>query len=601
MSTAQSSPAPAPRRRLPAWTSNFGWQIAAALVLGLVLGLIARATGHTSEHPTWLGETLATVGSIYISLLKATVVPLVFFAVVASIANLAQVTNAARLAAKTLLWFAITSLIAVLIGLAVGVVLQPGVGTGQTAPASYQAKDVGWLDFLTSLVPANFLGLTVKTTAGEDGALASSPTFNVLQILVIAIVVGVAALKVGEKAAPFLTFSRSVLAIIQKLLWWIIRLAPIGTIGLLGNAVASYGWSTMGTLAKFVVAIYVGLALVMLVVYPLLARLHGLSVKQFFTGVWPAFQLGFVSRSSLGTLPVTQRVAERNFGVPTGYASFAVPLGATTKMDGCAAIYPAVAAVFIAQFYGIDMSLSQYALVALVSVLGSAATAGTTGATVMLTLTLSTAGLPLEGMALLLAVDPIVDMGRTALNVTGQALIPALVASQEGILDRDRYDAPRGDIFGEDEEPEPVRPRGTRVRAGLRRDRRHHRRHRDAHAHAVHRRAAPRGHGPAPGRRPDRGHGPHRPQRDRPGPHPRPRGLPGGHPRPGPLRRPARRHLRRGRGGDRRGPRPRDRRLPRRARRHPGAARLSQRPDGPAPAGPSASSPSPSSRYSPST
>ena len=125
MSTAQSSPAPAPRRRLPAWTSNFGWQIAAALVLGLVLGLIARATGHTSEHPTWLGETLATVGSIYISLLKATVVPLVFFAVVASIANLAQVTNAARLAAKTLLWFAITSLIAVLIGLAVGVVLQP--------------------------------------------------------------------------------------------------------------------------------------------------------------------------------------------------------------------------------------------------------------------------------------------------------------------------------------------------------------------------------------------------------------------------------------------------------------------------------------------
>ena len=145
-------------------------------------------------------------------------------------------------------------------------------------------------------------------------------------------------------------------------------------------------------------------------------------------------------------------MAERNFGVPTGYASFAVPLGATTKMDGCAAIYPAVAAVFIAQFYGIDMSLSQYALVALVSVLGSAATAGTTGATVMLTLTLSTAGLPLEGMALLLAVDPIVDMGRTALNVSGQALIPALVASQEGILDRDRYDAPRGDIFGEDEE-----------------------------------------------------------------------------------------------------------------------------------------------------
>ncbi|MGC5048081.1 dicarboxylate/amino acid:cation symporter [Micrococcus porci] len=457
MTSHPSSPAsgastPARRRRLPAWTDNFGWQIAAALVLGLLLGLAARAMGHTPDSPTWLGETLALIGSIYVQLLKATVVPLVFFAVVASVANLAQVTNAARLAAKTLLWFAITSLIAVLIGLAVGVVMQPGVGTGQPTPEGYQARTVTWLDFLTSMVPVNMLGLTVKTTAGDDGALTSTPSFQVLQILVIAIAVGVAALKVGEKAEPFLAFSRSVLAVIQKVLWWIIRLAPLGTVGLLGNAVASYGWSTMGTLVKFVVAVYVGLALVMLVVYPLLARAHGLSVKQFFTGVWPAFQMGFVSRSSLGTLPVTQRVAERSFGVPTGYASFAVPLGATTKMDGCAAIYPAVAAVFVAQFYGIDMTLGQYALVVLVSVLGSAATAGTTGATVMLTLTLSTTGLPLEGMALLLAVDPIVDMGRTAVNVSGQALIPALVARQEGILDRTRYDAERGDVMADEDE-----------------------------------------------------------------------------------------------------------------------------------------------------
>jgi len=449
VSTAQTSPAPR-RRRLPAWTGNFGWQIVAALVLGLLLGLVARSMGHSADSPTWLGETLDLIGGIYVSLLKAAVIPLVFFAVVASIANLAQVTNAARLAAKTLLWFGITSLIAVLIGLTVGTVLQPGVGTGQTAPESYQAKDVGWLDFVTSMVPANFVGLTVKASTDDAGVVAASPTFNVLQVLVIAIAVGVAALKVGDKAEPFLAFSRSMLAIIQKVLWWIIRLAPIGTIGLLGTAVASYGWSTMGTLVKFVIAVYIGLALVMLVVYPVLARLHGLSVRQFFSGVWPAFQMGFVSRSSLGTLPVTQRVAERNFGVPTGYASFAVPLGATTKMDGCAAIYPAVAAVFVAQFFGIDMSLGQYALVALVAVLGSAATAGTTGATVMLTLTLSTAGLPLEGMALLLAVDPIVDMGRTALNVSGQALIPALVAKQEGILDQARYDAPRGDIMADE-------------------------------------------------------------------------------------------------------------------------------------------------------
>ena len=120
--------------------------------------------------------------------------------------------------------------------------------------------------------------------------------------------------------------------------------------------------------------------------------------------------------------------------MPRAYASFAVPLGSTTKMDGCASVYPALAAIFVAQFYGVHLDISQYLLIILVSVLGSAATAGTTGAIVMLTLTLSTVGLPLDGVGLLLAIDPIIDMGRTALNVAGQALVPAIVSKREGIL-----------------------------------------------------------------------------------------------------------------------------------------------------------------------
>ena len=445
-STAPSSPTTATsshsERRLPAWMTNFGVQILIALVLGVVLGLVARNTGHTEDTPNGLGTTLQIIGSSYVSLLRAAVIPLVFFAVVASIANLAQVTNAARLAWKTLLWFAITSLIAVLIGIGLGALFQPGVGTDQEAPSAYEGRTGDWLAFIQGLVPSNFLGLSASTTL-EDGSASTSVSFNVLQVLVISIAIGIAALKVGAKAEPFLSFSRSALEIIQKVLWWIIRIAPIGTVGLLGNAVASYGWTTMGSLAKFVVAVYVGLALVFLVVYPLLARLHGLSIRKFFSGIWPAFQLGFVSRSSIGTLPVTQRVTEYSFGVPRGYAAFAVPLGATTKMDGCAAIYPAIAAMFVAQFFGIDLSIGDYLLIIMVSVLGSAATAGTTGATVMLTLTLSTLGLPLEGVGLLLAVDPIVDMGRTAVNVAGQALVPTLVSQQEGILDVERYHAER--------------------------------------------------------------------------------------------------------------------------------------------------------------
>jgi Na+/H+-dicarboxylate symporter len=256
---------------------------------------------------------------------------------------------------------------------------------------------------------------------------------------VIAVAIGVAALKVGEPAEPFLGFVRSALAIVQKVLWWVILLAPIGTLGLIGNAVASYGWESLGSLGVFTAAVYAGLALVLFVVYPVLLRAHGLSPLRFFAGAWPAIQLAFVSRSSIGTLPVTERVTEQALGVPRSYAAFAVPLGATTKMDGCAAIYPALAAIFVAQFFDVPLSLTDYLLIVVVSVIGSAATAGVTGAVVMLTLTLSTLGLPLAGVGLLLAIDPILDMGRTAVNVAGQALVPTIVAKREGILDEERY------------------------------------------------------------------------------------------------------------------------------------------------------------------
>ena len=447
--TTTSTPS---KRRLPAWTGNFGYQIIAGLVIGLALGLIATATGSTKADPNGWGQLVQIIGSSYVKLLVAAVPPLVFFAVVASIANLAKVTNAARLAWKTLLWFAITALIAVIVGIILGTVFHPGTGTGLETPGEYTGHTGDWLAFLQGLVPGNLLGLQASTSV-KEGVASTSVSFNVLQILVVSIAIGIAALKLGSKADGFMAFSRSALAIVQKVLWWIIRLAPIGTAGLIGNAVATYGWTTMGSLAKFVAVIYVGLAIILFVVYPVLVKMHGLSVKQYFSGVWPAVQMGFVSRSSMGTMPVTQRVTERNLGVPSAYASFAVPLGSTTKMDGCAAIYPAVAALFVAQFYGLDLSVMQYVLIAVVSVLGSAATAGTTGATVMLTLTLSTLGLPLDGVGLLLSIDPIIDMGRTALNVAGQALVPTIVAKREGILDLGIYNAPRtGDVFATQDE-----------------------------------------------------------------------------------------------------------------------------------------------------
>ena len=446
-------------RRVP-----FGAQILIGLAVGLLLGLLARSMGTVGAEgdPNWLTSTLDTVGGSFVRLLQVLVIPLVFLAVVTSIANLRQVTNAARLAGQTLLWFAITAAIAVVIGMVIGLVTDPGSSTTVSAAQATEPSSTGsWWAFLTGLVPANILGLSAS--ASDSGV---SLSFSVLQVLVISAAIGIAALKAGERAEPFLAFTRSALVIVQTVLWWVIRLAPLGSAALIGRAVAAYGWNTLGSLAVFTIDIYVGLAIVLFVVYPLLTRLHGLPVRSFFSGVWPAVQLGFVSRSSIGTLPVTQRVTEQNFGVPRSYASFAVPLGATTKMDGCAAIYPAIAAIFVAGFFDVPLSITDYLLIALVSVVGSAATAGTTGATVMLTLTLSTVGLPLAGVGLLLAIDPIIDMGRTAVNVAGQALVPAIVAKREGIMDVERFASARaadGFSAAEAEHAEAARTDGLRV------------------------------------------------------------------------------------------------------------------------------------------
>ncbi|MBU4435899.1 MAG: dicarboxylate/amino acid:cation symporter [Alphaproteobacteria bacterium] len=425
--------------------SGFGFQVLAAMLVGLGLGLLARQLGTETGQPGFvLAETLRQVGSIFIQLLRVLVPPLVFTAIVASIANLAQLQNAARLVSRTLFWFAATALIAVLIGITLGLVLQPGLHTTVAVAQAHAPKTSGsWLDFLTGLVPANILGLTASTTISDTGAAKTALSFNVLQILVISLVTGVAALKAGEAGKGFLAFNASALVVVRKVLSWVIRLTPIGTIGLLGNAVAQYGWTTLGQLGAFTGAIYLGLALVLFVVYPVLLAANGLNPLKFFAGAWPAIQLGFVSRSSVGTLPVTEAVTEHSLGVPRAYSAFAVPLGATTKMDGCAAIYPAISAIFVAQFFGVHLAWSDYFLIVFVSVIGSAATAGLTGATVMLTLTLSTLGLPLEGVGLLLAIDPILDMGRTAVNVAGQVLVPTIVAKREGILDLATYNTAR--------------------------------------------------------------------------------------------------------------------------------------------------------------
>ncbi|HEY0311223.1 MAG TPA: cation:dicarboxylase symporter family transporter [Allosphingosinicella sp.] len=416
---------------LPARRTSFGLQVLLGMAAGIALGAVARAwPADTAALRTLLDLT----GTSFVQLLKVVVPPLVVTAVIASVARAGSLANGPRLAARTLLWFAITSALAVSVGLLLGTLLEPGRHAGATAAPVAPSALGGWTDFLKSLIPSNVLGLQASTSAGANGAAKTTLAFNVLQLMVISLAVGVAAQRLGPRGRAVFAAAETGYALVRVVVRWVIALTPIGTAALLGTAVATYGWTSVASLGRFVLAVYLGLGIVLFLIYPALLAAHGLPVRRFFATVWPAVQLGFVSRSSLGTLPVTEERALA-LGVSRDYAAFAVPLGATTKMDGCAAIYPAVAALFVAQFYGVALGPAGYALIALVSVLGSTATAGATGATVMLTLTLSTLGLPLEGAGLLLAIDPILDMGRTAVNVAGQILVPYVVAQREGLLD----------------------------------------------------------------------------------------------------------------------------------------------------------------------
>ncbi|ONI85902.1 sodium:proton antiporter [Actinosynnema sp. ALI-1.44] len=408
----------------------FGLITLGALVIGALLGFLAKDSGIK-----WLSEALTTIATIFTNLLQFTVIPLVFTAIVVgvnSLRGLGGPRTATRLGGRTLMWFAITSLIAVLLGIIIGLIVQPGAGVQVTPSkaniAKIEDRAVGnWWTFLQGLVPDNFL------EAFADG--------KVLQVVFLALIVAAATYALGERAQPFVTVNQAVFDVIQKVLGWIILLAPIGVLGLIGKSFATYGNQFIKPLFSLVWTVYLGTALITFVVYPLLLRFVGrINPRQFFAKSWNALQFAFVSRSSGATLPLSRQSAV-DLGVSPGYAGFAVPLGTTTKMDGCAALYPALASVFIANLAGIQLSVVQYIGIVLVAVFGSLATAGTTGWFTMLTLTLSAIGLPPEvtatGLAIVIAIDPILDMARTATNVAGQITVPVLVARQEDLLDEE--------------------------------------------------------------------------------------------------------------------------------------------------------------------
>lgn len=422
---------------IPLWKRTF-----AGLGLGVVAGLLLGDLAPTILQP---------IGDVYLNLIRMVVAPLVLFTIASSIAKLGEGVGAVRLGIRTIVWFAITSLLAVLVGFATAHLINPGMGLSELPLGEVKAREIQTpLQVLLDIVPRN------PFAALSEG--------KVLQIIFFSAFVGAALVALGDRAQTARRVVDEGAAIVFRITRWIIQLTPFGVFALIGSVVGGYGWESLLPLGKFILAIYAACLFHILVVYSGLLKLHGLKVISFFRGAFAAQQTAFATSSSLGTLPITLRQTVERLGVPQAYAAFAVPLGANVKMDGCGAIYPAIAAIFIAQYFQIELSLTQYILIGLTAVLGSLGTAGVPGTSiVMLTLTLSTAGLPLEGIGYIVAIDRIVDMMRTATNVTGQILVPVLVAKEEGILDEDIYN---GRVQWLPGDPEAETPEATRA-AGI--------------------------------------------------------------------------------------------------------------------------------------
>lgn len=398
---------------LKLWLKRPLWQrVASAFLLGIIFG---SAFGEKAI-------IVKPLGDIYLNLMRMVVIPLVFFSIASSIAQLGESKNMTRLFLRTIIWFFITSGLAVIVALLFGHLISPGMGIGQLPLGDYKPEAIpSTVEVLVGIIPSN--------------PIKAMSEAKVLQVLFFSALVGAALLSLGQKAEMWKKFIDEGAQIVFRITRWILQLTPLGTFGLISWVVGHYGFSSLLPLGKFIIALYAACIFHIFFVYGGLLKLHGLRVGQFFRKALPAQQMAFATASSMATMPLTLSTVTERLGVPKSYANLVVPLGASIKMDGCGAIYPVLAALFIAQYFGLSLELSHYALLAFTAVLGSIGTAGVPGtAVVMLTLVLSTVGLPLEGISYIVAIDRILDMIRTATNVSGQMVVPVLVAKRMGIL-----------------------------------------------------------------------------------------------------------------------------------------------------------------------
>ena len=418
------------------------WQIIIGLLLGLVFGIISAIAGWGQFTTDWI----APFGTIFIRLLKFIAVPLVLTSLITGIASLSDLRKLSRIGGKTISIYIVTTAISVTIGLVIVNLLQPGnkvpyemqtkLQETYEQDATYRAdsaqkvKQRGPLQLFIDMVPSNFFE-------------AASNNRNMLQIVFISILIGIGLVQIPKnKSKRVLDIFGGLNDVIIKLVDIIMLIAPLGVFSLIAQTINKVAGNNpeqvaelLGALGFYMLSVIAGLILHLSITYTALLKLYvKMPLKTFFTGIGPAQLLAFSTSSSGATLPVTMERCEDELGVSEEVSSFVLPLGATINMDGTA-LYQAVAAVFISQAIGLELSLLDQLTIVLTTVLASIGTAAVPGAgIIMLVIILEAIGVPSTGIALILGVDRILDMLRTVINVTGDATIAITIASSEGQL-----------------------------------------------------------------------------------------------------------------------------------------------------------------------
>jgi Na+/H+-dicarboxylate symporter len=406
-------------------------RIVVGMVSGLALGLLlnlADAPGTVSDFV--VSGALHVGGAVFLASLKLLVVPLVLVSLVCGTAALDDVSKLGRVGGKTLGLYLATTAIAITLALGAALIVQPGAGFALTTDTQFTAREAPSLtQVLINIFPTN------PIRAMAEG--------NMLQIIVFAVLLGLAMTLAGEPGARLLAIFNDVNAVIMRLVVLLMSIAPYGVFCLIAKVFAEQGFDAFAPLAKYFGSVLGVLFAHALLTYPLLLLLLGrLNPAPFFRKLRDPMMVAFSTASSGATLPVTLRTAEDRLGADNSIASFTVPLGATINMDGTA-IMQGVATVFIAQAYGVSLGPSDLLMVVLTATLASIGTAGVPGVgLIMLAMVLRQVNLPVEGIGLIIGIDRLLDMVRTAVNITGDAAITCVVARSDGQLDEERFSDP---------------------------------------------------------------------------------------------------------------------------------------------------------------